>query len=379
MSHFADERLFQKIILSTFVALSISLVLPGFAKAAPMAVTGYAWASAGPGAEMGAISFSSTNNSGNNGATYGVFEDSVTGYLSGQAAMSNNLGYISFNASHVSGCPGGGTCAPRVNPGTGVITGWARACSAFVNKTTCSGGLDPNSGGWDGFIALRGTATDGTVYGVTRSTTSCAWSGFGWGSDAFGAIRFDGVVTDCAPSVTLTASPASIDAGQSSTLTWSSTNADYCDAPGSFSGGATANGATSGSASTGALTANASYQINCYRGGVSAQDVATVTVVQPQMSITPSTTRVVVPITGPNPTISVSWNVSNVTSCTLQRNGTAIHTITTTGVTRSSSGTMTDITIDRQTVFSLSCRNNAGPIAQAATATVNITSSFKEF
>lgn len=374
MSHFADERLFQKIILSTFVALSISLVLPGFAKAAPMAVTGYAWASAGPGAEMGAISFSSTNNSGNNGATYGVFEDSVTGYLSGQAAMSNNLGYISFDSTHVAGCPNP-PCRPRVHA-DGSITGWARACSAFVNKTTCSGGLDPNSGGWDGFIALRGTATDGTVYGVTRSTTSCAWSGFGWGSDAFGAIRFNGVTTDCvppAPEALLTASPNPIDSGETSTLTWSSTNATSCVSAGGFSTG----NATSGNVTVGPLAATQSYSVTCTGSGGSDTATETVIVNQPQVSVTPSTTRVVVPITGPNPTISVSWDVSEVVSCTLLKNGTAIHTIATTGVTRSSSGTMTNITIDRQTVFRLECTNRH--TTETATSTVNITSSFKEF
>ena len=143
-------------------------------------VTGWAWSS-----HMGWISFSGTG--------YGVSEDAATGALSGYA-WSSNFGWITFNASGVSGCPVG-TCAPSVNLSTGRISGWARACAAFADKNACNGTLDGNSNGWDGWIALSGTAGDGSVYNIVQSPT-CGWTGYAWGSDAIGAISMSGTATN---------------------------------------------------------------------------------------------------------------------------------------------------------------------------------------
>lgn len=76
-----------------------------------------------------------------------------------------------------------------------------------------------------------------------------------------------------APTVTLTASPTSVEKGAASTLTWSSTNANSCTGTG-FSAG----GATSGSVSTGALTATTNYSVSCTGTGGTGTDSETVTV-----------------------------------------------------------------------------------------------------
>jgi hypothetical protein len=77
-----------------------------------------------------------------------------------------------------------------------------------------------------------------------------------------------------APTVSLSASPTTINSGQASTLTWNSTNATSCTASGSWSG----TKATSGSASTGALTASSTYNLNCSGSGGSAGASASVSV-----------------------------------------------------------------------------------------------------
>jgi PKD repeat protein len=77
-----------------------------------------------------------------------------------------------------------------------------------------------------------------------------------------------------APTVTLSSSPVSLTAGQASTLTWSSTNADSCSASGAWSGAQP----TSGSLNTGALNQNATYNLSCTGTGGSASASATVTV-----------------------------------------------------------------------------------------------------
>ena len=330
-----------------------------------MSVTGYAWSS-----YLGWISFSGTG--------YGVLEDPMTGDFSGYA-WSSNLGWISFGSSDGS--------HPVANADfiTGRISGWARVCAAFANKSTCSGALDANSGGWDGWIALAGTASDGSSYGITQSAT-CGWSGYAWGSDAIGAISVSGTASDgstyavagtdqptCAglPASTLSASPDTIDSGQSSTLTWNSARATSCTAAGGFSTG----GATSGNASTGVLTSTQNYQISCTgSAGTANSNIATVTVLIPTATVDVAPDRVV-----SGGSTSVSWSAANVNTCTVTRNGVAWQTLTA-AADRTISGSAPD-TVTSQTSYVISCTNNVSATAAAATAThtANVVSSFHNF
>lgn len=166
-------------------SIVIACILAGFAVPRIMAaglvpITGWAWSS-----NIGWISFS--------GSGYSVYEDTATGALSGWA-WSSNIGWISFNALDVSGCPSG-TCAPKIDLSTGKVSGWVRSCAAFANKSACGGTLDGNSNGWDGWISLSGTATDGSLYGINQNV-SCVWTGYAWGSDAIVAISMSGVAED---------------------------------------------------------------------------------------------------------------------------------------------------------------------------------------
>jgi hypothetical protein len=64
-------------------------------------------------------------------------------------------------------------------------------CSAFKDKDSCSGALDPGTGGWEGWIALSGTSQNGSSYGI-KQHTDCSWSEYAWGSPGIGAISFKG-------------------------------------------------------------------------------------------------------------------------------------------------------------------------------------------
>ncbi len=199
------------------VVVAGALALRTAFAAGTMSITGYAWSP-----NIGWVSFSGTG--------YGVTEDTTSGALSGYA-WSSNIGWISFqwsDASHP---------APVINLSTGKASGWARACAAFLDKNACSGALDGNSGGWDGWISLAGTAADNTTYAVSQSLTpSCAWSGYAWGgNDLVGAISMSGTAGDgstygvagtnpaaCGQvAVSCSVSPTSAYTGQ--TVTWSST------------------------------------------------------------------------------------------------------------------------------------------------------------
>jgi hypothetical protein len=116
---------------------------------------------------------------------------------------------------------------------------------------------------------------------------------------------------DPPPTVSLSASPTSVAAGGSSTLTWSSTNATSCTASGGWSG----DKATSGSQSV-SPAATTTYTLGCTGPGGSAQASATVTVLAGptftgSATSQGSTWSAVVTVTGGTPGTSYSgtWNV----------------------------------------------------------------------
>jgi hypothetical protein len=109
------------------------------------------------------------------------------------------------------------------------------------------------------------------------------------------------------PKVTLTPSSPTVVAGQSVTLQWSSSNADYCEASW------ISNNATSGSAPVGPLAATAQFTITCTNATTlgSASDTTTVTVT-PAPTVTLSATPTTI---ASGQTTTLTWNAVNATSC----------------------------------------------------------------
>jgi len=335
--------------------------------AGSMPLTSYAWSS-----NVGWISFS--------GPGYGVFEDSSTRVLSGYAW--SNIGWISFSASD------GSHPAGAADFITGQITGWARACSAFADKNACSGALDSNSGGWDGWIALSGTATDGSAYGIIQGT-SCAWSGYAWGSDSIGWISAGGTAADgsaygvsgndqsvCTHGCTasLTATPDTIEQGENISLSWSVSGGSACASSCAGSGFDTG-GAISGTAPASVLPTppSTSYALTCSDGlyGSPPPANATVTVIVPEVTLTVNDQSDAVrvnPATQNN--VKVAWSSTNATSCSVTKNGAAWRT----GL---SSAGVND-TVTAQTIYGVDCVNSYGTHATDSVI-VNILPGFSEF
>lgn len=162
------------------------------------------------------------------------------------------------------------------------------------------------------------------------------------------------------PTASLTATPSTVDTGQSTKLTWSSTAATSCSSTGFSTGGATSN---SSGVSSGGLTLNPTvFPLTCTGPGGTATSYATVTVLQPQGSISVNPTRVAA---GSNTTIT--WNASQVKSCT----------VTGPGLSATDLSGSRDVPITSQSTFMLTCQTNGSPLVQ--TATVNILLSFTEF
>ena len=107
-------------------------------------IYGWAWSET-----IGWISFN--NISGGGDINYGANIDPITSVISGYT-WSENIGWITFNQAELFGCPGF-PCLAWVEPGCATdqcdVFGWARVCSVF--QANCSGVLDPNRGGWEGW------------------------------------------------------------------------------------------------------------------------------------------------------------------------------------------------------------------------------------
>lgn len=369
--------------------------------ASSLPIGGYAWSSF-----MGWIHFS------NPSYGYGVSLDTTSNVLSGYA-WSPYFGAITFNQTDLSNCPSG-TCIAQIS--NGKLTGWARSCAVFQNKSACSGALDPKSGGWDGWIHL--SPANGTTYGVTYAN-NCL-SGYAWGSRDVGYISFSGTATDnstykvgnpwcgvacygqgcttttpyscnypalnydsttgslapdtgqplycCSttpnvcppppPTVTLSATPSTINLGGSSTLSWTSTNATSCTA--AFSSQVSG---PQGSVSVSPIVTS-NYTVTCKNSAGSGSDTTTVTVNQPNVSISANPDRV-----NAGDSSTISWTSSLVNNCTVTGPGLS---------STQPSGNQT-VTINSQSTYAISCTALANGNPYSASTTVNLLPKFNEF
>ena len=172
-------------------------------------------------------------------------------------------------------------------------------CSDIENSQYCSGeggmcnalklkaGRTPSSVSTKSIPLSRQGGTFGTGYGVVSS---------GYGAEAFQA----GSCTPRPPTVTLTATPASVNQGGSSLLSWNSFNVDSCTGVGFNTGGA-----TSGSVSVTPGTTT-TYTINCTGGAGPVSANATVTVIGQTPPSPPTGLQAVCSPSGDS--VTLSWS-----------------------------------------------------------------------
>jgi hypothetical protein len=185
------------------------------------------------------------------------------------------------------------------------------------NATSCAASGGSGADAWSG---AEPTSSGGTssgpvaVAGVYSYTLTCAGPG---GSTAQSVT----VVVSASPqppsvAVSIQATPASIVAGQTAALTWSSTHADTCTASGSWSGSEPLVG---NAVSTGTLTApgntptNYSYTLLCSGAGGSASGTASVTVNPAPAAVTNFAASP--PAISTGQTTTLTWATSAATSC----------------------------------------------------------------
>lgn len=161
------------------------------------------------------------------------------------------------------------------------------------------------------------------------------------------------------PTVTLTANPTTIASGQTSNLTWSSSNASGCTASGVWSGSKP----LSGSQTTGPLlAATNTFNLSCSGAGGTTSSTAVVSVANaPVVTLTASSTTV---STGQS--TRLSWSGVNLTSCTASGAWTGAKSI----AGSISTGPLTA----SMNTFTITCvgTGNNGPAATAS-VTVSVT------
>lgn len=278
------------------------------------------------------------------GVTVPMTSGNLTGY-----AWTPYYGWLSFNTADLSGCPTG-TCTAHYDSATKTITGWARFLAL------------ESTPGMNGWVSLSGSG-----YGIGTGG-NYVWSGdLGW-------IDMSGMLAPCTngavnppsctifpPTASLSANPTSIWVGDSSTLSWSSTNATSCTSTGGFSTG----GTKSGSASVSPLTTS-TYQITCTdAGGTSSPANATVTVLQPNVTLTATPTRI-----KSGGTVTIAWTSQYVTSCQVTKNGVAWAS--------GKTGSQTD-TLTAQATYVATCQSKVVAVTASQQVIVDIAPAFQNF
>jgi len=165
-----------------------------------------------------------------------------------------------------------------------------------------------------------------------------------------------GELPQSAPTVSITASPAAVDSGGSSTLSWSSTGAQSCTASNSWSGSR----ATSGSEVVGPITLAGEYTLVCVGAGGSTSESVNITINSagngPTLSLTANPATVSV---GSQSTLS--WTAENAQTCTASGNWSG---------SRPTSGNELTGNLAADASYTMVCSGPAGSVSDSVSVTV---------
>ena len=289
---------------------------------------------------------------------------SASGAWSGSRSVSGSLvvGPLNANATFSLTCTGPGGSAsdsvtitvnqppplPTVNLGA-LATSVERGSGTQLNWTSTNSAACTASGAWSGGRSLSGSAATGSLNGNSTFTLTCSGAG-GSASDSVTVL-----VTDpAAPTLSFTASPSTIDSGDSATLNWSSSNTTSCTASGAWSGSR----GTSGNQSV-SPSANSTYSLSCSGAGGTVTDSVTIQVNQPPvptLNLSASATTI-----DSGDSATLNWSSSNATSCTAS------------GAWSGSRGTTGNQSVSpsADSTYSLSCSGAGGTVTDSVTIQVN--------
>ena len=212
-----------------------------------------------------------------------------------------------------------------------------------TNATSCTA-----SGAWSGTRATSGTENVGPITAAATYTLTCT----GAGGSGNGAVTVNFTPP---PTVTLSASPTTVTQGQTTTLTWSSTNATGCTASGAWSG----TQATSGTfAASSLLVGPLNFTLSCTGSGGTAQASTTVMVGVP---VPPMVNLVALPANAfIGDSVTLSWMSQGVSDCVASGGWSG---------PQATSGTAPSGPLAGNTTFTLTCTGPSGPLVSSLTVT----------
>jgi hypothetical protein len=215
-----------------------------------------------------------------------------------------------------------------------------------TDATSCTA-----SGGWAGTRAVSGSLAV-TPVATTTYALSCAGPGGAGKASVVVTVKTPGSTV---PTVSLTSSAATLNAGSAATLKWSSTNATTCAASGGWSGSKGASGSASVTPQT-----TTTYTLACTNSAGSAQASTKVTVnatSTPAPTVKLSASAATITAGG---TSTLTWSSSNADSCTASGGWSGA---------KEDSGTA-NATPASTTTYTLSCSGAGGTTAASTTVAV---------
>ncbi len=212
------------------------------------------------------------------------------------------------------------------------------------------------SGGWSGSKSISGSESTGSLYSTQTFTLTCE------GVSDSTTVTVNSQPPLPNPTVNITASPTTITEGNSATLSWSSTNADYCRASGGWSG----NKDTSGSQAV-YPNYDTTYIIRCYNDDGSSSDSTTIHVNDdPYTPTTPPSVDLYSYRTNieRGESTTLRWNSSNADYCRASGGWSG---------NRNTSGSIS-VSPSYNTTYRITCYNNNGSDSDSDSVTIYVDS-----
>ncbi|MDP2676139.1 MAG: hypothetical protein Q8O83_00420 [bacterium] len=207
------------------------------------------------------------------------------------------------------------------------------------------------SGAWSGSKSLSGSQSTGNLTGSKTYVITCTGQG---GSDSDSVTVT--VQSQNLPTVDITATPSSIIQGDTSSLGWTSSNADSCFATNGWSGTKSLSGNQAVSPQN-----TATYTITCSNGAGQASDSVTITVSVPQSLPTVAISANPNQVAQGNPSV-LTWTSANADTCTASGasdwNG-----------SRNIFGNQV-VSLFNTTTYTITCSNSTGQASDSVTVSV---------
>jgi hypothetical protein len=234
------------------------------------------------------------------------------------------------------------------NPASVASGGSSTLAWTTTDTTSCAA-----SGGWAGSQSTSGTISTGALSATTMFTLTCS----GPGGSVTQSTTVTVTVAPPPPAVTLTANPSSVIVGNTTQLTWSSSNATICAA----SGGWTGSRQLSGTETSSALNATTNFTLSCTgNGGTTTRTITVTASAAPAPTVSLSANPLVI---ASGATSTLTWSSTNAAGCNA--------TIGWLGP-KGASGTETTSPLSATTTFTLTCTGTGGSANASVTVTVGV-------